>query len=62
MADEVPPSPEVLERAVELSVDILKDIELSRIPLRASAPKASRLARLLNHLDAYKVFSYEAGG
>ena len=62
MADEIPPTPEALEEAVELSSDILKDIELSRVPLRTSALKASRLARLLNHLDAQKIFQYEAGG
>ncbi len=37
MHDEIPPTPEALEEALELSSDILKDVELNRVPLR-SAP------------------------
>jgi hypothetical protein len=62
MQEEIPPTPEALEEALELSSDILKDIELSRVPLPSAALKASRLARLLNHVEAQSVFHYEASG
>ncbi len=62
MHDEIPPTPEALEEALELSSDILKDVELNRVPLRSAALKASRLARLLNHVEAQNMFHYEASG
>ena len=52
MPDEITPTPEALEEALNLSVEILKDIELSRVPLWSAALKASRLASLLNHSEA----------
>ena len=62
MPTEVPPSPQALKEALELSSEISGDIELSRASLTISALKASRLARLLNHFDAKEVFRYEASG
>src|SRR5438552_3574969 len=62
MTDQIPPTPKALQEALALSEEILKDIELSRGPLSAVALKAGRLARLLNHFDAVKVFQYEASG
>ena len=38
MAAEIPPSPEALEEALALSEEILKDLELSRMPLWNAAP------------------------
>jgi len=62
MADPIPPTPQALREALDLSAEILDDIELSRVPLTNIALKASRLARLLNHFDAQVVFSHEASG
>jgi hypothetical protein len=47
---------------LNLSAEILKDIELSRVPLSTAALKASRLARLLNHFEAQQILNYEATG
>ena len=52
MNDEVSPTSEALEESLDLSEEILKDIELSSLPLWSVALKASRLARLLNHREA----------
>ena len=62
MSQVIPPTPEALEEALALSADILKDIELSRVPLSTAALKAGRLARLVNHLDAQQIFQCEASG
>jgi len=62
MTDDVPPTPEALEESLHLSEEILKDIELSSLPLWTVALKASRLARLLNHRDAQQIFQYEVSG
>jgi hypothetical protein len=59
---EIPPTPKVLDEALSLAGEILKDIELSSLSLAKIALKTSRLARLLNHEDAQQVFSYEASG
>ncbi len=58
----VPPSTEALREALNLSEDILRNIELSEIPLTNIALKASRLGRLLNEYDAQKIMEFEAGG
>ena len=58
----IPPTPEALQEALQLSEEILKDIELSRASLSAIALKTSRLARLLNLHEAQQIFQYEAGG
>mgnify|MGYP000465787542 CR=1 FL=1 len=47
----IPPSRQALEEALELSAEILKNIELSDMPLALIALKASRLARLLNDFN-----------
>lgn len=47
---------------MELSSEILTNLELSNIPLQNIALKASRLARLLNDFDYQKIMSYEASG
>lgn len=62
MEDKIPPTPEALEEDLSLSAQILEDIELSNISLAKIALKTSRLARLLNHTDAQKVFLHEASG
>jgi len=62
MPDEIIPTPEALEEALNLSAEILKDIELSRVPLWTAALKASRLASLLNQSEAQEIFNFEANG
>ena len=58
----IPPSRQALEEALELSAEILKNIELSDMPLARIALKASRLARLLNDFDVQRVMEYKAQG
>ena len=58
----VPPSAEALKEALSLSEEILRNIELSELPLTNIALKASRLARLLNEYDVQKIMEFEAGG
>lgn len=53
---------EALQEAQVLSSEIMSDVELSRIPLVHIALKASRLAHILNYVDAQRVFRYEASG
>jgi hypothetical protein len=62
MTEQIPPTPQALKEALELSAEILADIELSRISLTNSALKTSRLARILNQFDAQEIFRYEASG
>lgn len=56
------PSGETLTEALQLSNEILRNIELSEIPLSNAALKALRLARLLNDFEHQQLFGYEAGG
>ncbi len=62
MSEMVPPTTEVLKEALSLSSEVLRNIELSKIPLTNIALKASRLARLLNEYDIQKIMQYEASG
>ena len=62
MVEVIPASKGALEEALALSAEILKNVELSELPLSSIALKASRLARLLNDFDAQHMFAYEAGG
>ena len=52
----------VLEEAFNLSEEILKNLELSELPLTNIALKTSRLARLLGDYEYQKIFQYEASG
>jgi hypothetical protein len=58
----IPPSRQALREALSLSEEILKNIELSELPLANIALKTSRLARLLNDFSHQKVMEYEASG
>jgi hypothetical protein len=60
--DHVPPTRGALQEALALSDTILRNIELSEIPLVNIALKASRLARLLNDFESQKIMEYEASG
>ncbi|MBI4680197.1 MAG: hypothetical protein HY753_03020 [Nitrospirae bacterium] len=58
----IPPNRKALEEALNLSEDILKNLELSEIPLTNIALKAGRLARLLNEMEIQKIMKYEVSG
>lgn len=63
MSEEVvPPSRHALVEALNLSEVILKNIELSELPLANIALKASRMARLMNDQKIQKIMEYEASG
>ena len=62
MADQVALSHKVLEQALVLAEEILRNIELSETTLSICLLKASRLARLLNDTDHQIAFEYEASG
>jgi len=62
MAEVIPPTTEALKEALDLSSEILRNIELSELPLTNIALKASRLARLLNDYDVQRIMEFEAGG
>lgn len=56
------PPRQALSEALGLSTEILKNIEMSEIPLTNIFLKTSRLARLLNDFDFQKIMEYEVGG
>ena len=58
----IPVTAEVLREAEGLSGEILKDIELSQVPLSVVALKAMRLARILNDFEFQQIFEFESGG
>ena len=62
MPDSIPPSRQALAEALALSGEILRNVELSELPLANIALKASRLARLLNEFEVQKIMGYEAAG
>jgi hypothetical protein len=62
MPDLIPPNRQALAEALALSAEVLRNVELSELPLTNIALKASRLARLLNDFDVQKIMEYEAGG
>ncbi len=58
----ISPNSKALAEALELSAEILKNIELSNLLLQNVALKTSRLARLLNDFDFQKIMTYESSG
>jgi hypothetical protein len=60
--DQIPPSRMALREALQLSEEILKNIELSDLHLANVALKTSRLARLVNDFAGQKIMQYEASG
>lgn len=60
--EHIPPNRKSLAEALELSTNILQNLELHEIPLQSIALKVSRLARLLNDFDNQKIMAFEAGG
>ena len=57
----VPPTTDALKEALTLSSEILRNIELSEIPLTNIALKTSRLARLLNDYDVQTMNKFDYG-
>jgi hypothetical protein len=51
MDDKIPPTKKALAEALQLSSEILRNIELNEIPLENVALKTGRLARLLNDFE-----------
>lgn len=51
-----------LAEALDLSAEILRNVELSEAPLSAIALKTSRLARLVGDFSTQRMMSLEAGG
>jgi len=62
MDDKISPSQKALKEALDLSGEILRNIELGELPLTNIALKTARLARLLNDSDGWNVMRYEASG
>jgi hypothetical protein len=58
----VPPTRRALEEALTLSETILRNIELTELPLANIALKAIRLARLLNDFEMQQIFQFEVAG
>ena len=58
----IPPSAQALAEAESLSGEILRDIELSQVPLSVVVLKALRLARIVNDFEAQQIFEWESGG
>lgn len=58
----IPPSQKALREALEISEEILRNIELTELPLTNIALKASRLARLTNDFVYQKIMEFEASG
>ena len=59
---QIPPSQKALSEALDLSSEILRNLELNDMPLQNIALKTSRLARLLNDFEFQKIMTYEASG
>lgn len=62
MKEEVPPSKKVYNEALQLSSEILKNIELSEISLALIALKTYRLAHLLNDFEMVRIMDLEING
>ena len=58
----IPPSRGALAEALALSGDILRNLELSELPLTNIALKVGRLTRLLNDFDMQRIVELEVGG
>ena len=59
---QIPTNRKALEESLGLSEEILRNIELSEIPLTNIALKTIRLARLLNDFEWQQIFQYEVSG
>lgn len=62
MDEKILPTKKAFTEALQLSSEILRNIELSEIPLENVALKTGRLARLLNDFDMQNAIEYEVSG
>lgn len=62
MEEQILPTKRALAEALQLSSEILRNIELSEVPLENIALKTGRLARLLNDFEIQEIIRYEVGG
>ncbi len=63
MSDErIPATKKALNEALKLSEEIIKNIELSEIPLSNIALKTARLSRLINDFEMTEIIKYEISG
>lgn len=62
MIEKIPANKLALIEALELSGEIIKNIELNEIPLTNIALKTSRLARLMNDFRMAELLRYETSG
>ena len=60
--EEIPPTKKALDEALELSDEIIRNIELSEIPLANIALRTARLARLTNNFNMIKIMELEISG
>lgn len=58
----IPPTSAALSEALALSGEILRNCELSELPLANVALKVARLARILNDFEMLRIVEYEMGG
>ncbi len=58
----VAPSTVSLQEALELSGEILRNLEMNELSLQNVALKTARLARLLNEFEVQQILQLEAGG
>lgn len=61
-SENIPPTQKALQEALELSSEVLRNVELMELPLVNIALKVSRIARLLNEYEVQKIMEYEASG
>jgi hypothetical protein len=61
-SEHIPPTRQALVEALVLSTEILRNLEMSEIPLSNVALRTARLARLLNDFDWQRIMEYEVGG
>ncbi|NVM19607.1 MAG: hypothetical protein HWN80_18030 [Candidatus Lokiarchaeota archaeon] len=60
--EKIPPTKKAYDEALKLSDEIVRNIELSEIPLANIALKTARLARLTNDFDMIKIMDLEISG
>lgn len=60
--EEIPPTKKALGEALDLSDEIIRNIELSEMPLANVALKTVRLARLTNDFNMIKIMELEISG
>ena len=60
--ERIPPTKQALSNALELSNEIIRNIEYDEISLANIALKTVRLARLINDFEMAEIIRYEISG